>query len=134
VNLQQRIGELLDTTEMRDLRAANAAKAIRDELGYRWVGIYDVGDAEIEIVGHTGVQAPALVRVPVEEGLIGEVVRTRATIVSSGGDEAIVPILGAETGIVIGTLDVESDRSGTFGDGDRALLESCAQALMPLFE
>jgi GAF domain-containing protein len=147
-DLLHRIAGVLDTTEMREVRARHAAEAVRDARGYRWVGIYDVGDSEIELIGHTGVQAPAHVRFSVEEGLSGEAVRTRATVISndvandpryltafaSTGSETIVPILGAETGLVIGTLDVESDRVDAFGDDDRRFLETCAQALMPLFE
>jgi GAF domain-containing protein len=146
--LVHRLAEILDSTDRRELRAEHAARAIADAGGYRWVGIYDVGDEEIEIVGHTGVQAPACVHFSVENGLSGDAVRTRLTVVSndvandpryiqafeSTGSEIIVPILGAETGIVIGTLDVESDRLGAFGADDQLFLETCAQALMPLFE
>jgi putative methionine-R-sulfoxide reductase with GAF domain len=128
------IAVALDTTEMREVRARNAAEIIRRARDYDWVGIYDVGDTEIDLIGHTGVQAPAFIRFPVTQGLSGEAVRTRATTFSSTRSEAIVPILGAETGIVIGTLDVENDRTGAFGEDDRAFLEACAQALIPLFE
>lgn len=130
------IAVVLDTTEMREVRARHAAEVIRAARNYRWVGIYDVGDSEIDLIGHTGVQAPAFIHFPVTEGLSGEAVRTRATVVSNdaGRSEAIVPILGAESGIVIGTLDVESDRVTAFGDDDQRFLESCAQALVPIFE
>jgi putative methionine-R-sulfoxide reductase with GAF domain len=127
-----RLGTILDSTEMREVRAQHAAETVRAARGYRWVGIYDVGDAEIELIGHTGAHAPVDVRFSVEQGVSGEAVRTRETIVR--GCETVVPILGAETGIVIGTLDVESDRGDASGDDDRRFLEACAQALMPLFE
>ncbi len=122
----------LDSTDMRDLRARRAAEIVRAARGYRWVGIYDVDDDRIELIGHTGVQAPVFVEFPVDRGLSGEAVRTRATVVT--GSEMIVPILGAESGIAIGTLDIESDRSGAFTDEDRRFVERCAIALMPLFE
>jgi putative methionine-R-sulfoxide reductase with GAF domain len=138
----------LDTTEMREVRAQHSAEIVRAARNYRWVGIYDVDDTEIALLGHTGAQAPAYVRFPIDRGLSGEAVRTRETIVcndvasdpryltafGSTGSETIVPILGAETGMVIGTLDVESDRRDAFSDDDRQFLETCAQALMPLFE
>lgn len=144
----RQLGALLDTTEMREVRAEHAAEAVRAARNYRWVGIYDVDDSEIELIGHTGVQAPAYIRFPIDQGLSGEAVRTRETVVcndvasdpryltafGSTGSETIVPILGAETGMVIGTLDVESDRRDAFNDDDRSFLEACAQALMPLFE
>lgn len=131
-DLVRRLGALLDTTEIREVRAKHAAQAILSERKYRWVGIYDVGDEKIELIGHTGVQAPVEIRGSVQDGLNGEAISSRGTVVS--GDTTIVPILGAETGLVIGTLDVESDRGDSFGDEDRRLLEACAQALMPLFE
>jgi putative methionine-R-sulfoxide reductase with GAF domain len=128
------IARALDTTEMREVRARNAAEAIRLAGDYNWVGIYDVGDSEIDLIGHTGVQAPAFVHFPATEGLSGESVRTRATVTSEDASETVVPILGAETGIVIGTLDAQRDRGCALGQDDRSLLEACAQALIPLFE
>ena len=126
------LAAVLDTTEMRDVRAHNAAEIVRAARGYRWVGIYDVDDDRIELIGHTGVQAPVFVEVPSDRGLSGEALRARATVTNES--EMVVPILGAESGIAIGTLDVEIDRGGTFTDDDRDFAERCAIALMPLFE
>lgn len=138
----------LDSHDMREVRASKAAEVVRAARNYRWVGIYDVDDDRIELIGHTGMQAPVYVEFSSAQGLAGEAVRTRAIVVSndvardprylttfeSTGSEMIVPILGAESGIAIGTLDVESDRVGAFSDEDRDFLERCATALMPLFE
>ena len=132
VDVAAELGAALDTTEMREVRARNAAEIIRAARDYRWVGIYDVGDEEVELVGHTGVQTPAFVHAPIEEGLNGDAVRTRETATS--GSETVVPIIGAEVGTVIGTLDVESDRLNALDDGEQRFLEACARALMPLFE
>jgi putative methionine-R-sulfoxide reductase with GAF domain len=142
------LAAVLDTLDMREVRARRAAEIVRSARGYRWVGIYDVGDDRIELIGHTGVQSPVHVEFSVAQGLSGEAVRTRATVTSndvandprylsafeSTASEMIVPILGAESGIAIGTLDVESDRLGAFSDDDRDFVEGCAIALMPLFE
>lgn len=146
--IAREIAAAVETNELREVRAQRAAEIVRAAREYRWVGIYDVDDAEIELIGHTGVQAPAFVHFAVTQGLSGEAVRTRATVISndvaknphyltafeSTGSEMIVPILGAESGIAIGTLDVESERVGAFADEDRAFVERCALALMPLFE
>ena len=129
------LAELLDTTEMREVRARKAAEHLRNALSYySWVGIYDVGDDAIDLLGHTGVQAPAQVHAPIGEGINADAVRMRTTVVRDS--EIAVPILGAETGIVIGTLDVQIERPAHPGvtDVDRGFLERCAQALMPLFE
>lgn len=131
-DFMRQLGDILDSTEMREVRAHRAADAIRSARGYRWVGIYDVDDDRTELIGHTGVQSRVDVRASADEGLGGEAVRKRETIAS--GNAVIVPILGAETGIVIGTLDVESAEPDASTGEDKRFLESCAQALMPLFE
>ena len=147
-DLRKRLAEALDSADLREVRARRAAELIRQARDYRWVGIYDVGDEEIELIGHTGPVAPVFVRFPVTQGLSGDVVRTRDTVVcndvardpryltafDSTGSEMIVPVLGAESGVVIGTLDVESDRVEAFDDEDRSFVETCAIALMPLYE
>jgi putative methionine-R-sulfoxide reductase with GAF domain len=122
----------VDSESPRDVRARAAAEIVRGARGYRWVGIYDVGDDEIVLIGHTGPTPPQHQPLRIAEGLSGEAVRTRATV--STRSETIVPILGAESGIVIGTLDVESDRVDAFSDDDVAFLEECAAALRPLYD
>lgn len=142
------LAAVLDTAELREVRARRAAEIVRKARGYRWVGIYDVDDDRIELLGHTGPEAPVFVSFSATEGLSGEAVRTRTTVISndvandpryltafeSTGSEMIVPILGAESGIVIGTLDVESERLGAFGGEDSDFVERCATALMALYE
>jgi putative methionine-R-sulfoxide reductase with GAF domain len=134
-DLVRQLGVILDTTEMREVRAHNAAAAIRSARDYRWVGIYDVDDEDTELIGHTGAQARVDVHAPASgglSGLNGKAIASRETVVADGA--AVVPILGAETGIVIGTLDVESGKPDAFTDEDKRFLETVAQALMPLFE
>ena len=119
----------------RDVRAHNAAEIIRETREYRWVGIYDVADDEVSLLAYAGAAAPASPRFLVTQGLTAAAVKSRAPVV--GGttrSEAIVPVLGAETGIVIGTLDVESENLDAFAPADTAFLEDCAAALMPLYE
>ena len=43
----------------------------------------------------------------------------------------IVPVVRDDA--VIGTIDVESDRVAAFGDAERALIERCAKAIVPLY-
>jgi L-methionine (R)-S-oxide reductase len=122
----------VDTGAPREERARVAATMIREARGYRWVGIYDVGDEQIAVIGYSGSAAPAHPAFSVTQGLNGEAVRTRST--QTTGSEAIVPILGAESGIVIGTLDVESERPGAFTPDDVEFLEDCAAVLRPLYD
>ncbi|MBV9232775.1 MAG: hypothetical protein JO030_01925 [Candidatus Eremiobacteraeota bacterium] len=130
----ERLSAAVDNAEARDERARHAAEMIRDEGGYRWVGIYDVGDEEIAILGYTGARTPAHSSLGISEGLSGEAVRLRKTAVGNDVAQAVVPILGAESGVVIGTLDAESDRTGVFDADDVAFLEDCAAALRPLYD
>lgn len=138
----------VDSELPRDERARAAAEIVRDAGGYRWVGIYDVDDENIVLIGHTAPSQPAHPRFRVTQGLSGEAVRLRATVMSNDvagdprypaafqdtGSEIVVPILGAESGIVIGTLDVESDRTNAFSRDDVAFVEECAAVLRPLYD
>jgi putative methionine-R-sulfoxide reductase with GAF domain len=123
-----------DGESPREVRARASAEIIRNARAYRWVGIYDVGDEEIALIGHTGSTPPRHKRFGIENGLNGEVIRKRSSVVSNDRSETIVPILGAESGIVIGTLDAESERIGAFSDDDVAFLEECAAVLRPLYD
>lgn len=122
----------VDSEAPREERARAAAEIVRTARSYRWVGIYDVGDEEIVLIGQAGLTSPAQPHLDVTQGLGGEAVRTRATVV--GNREIVVPILGAESGIVIGTIDVESDLADAFSDDDVAFVEECAAVLRPLFD
>jgi putative methionine-R-sulfoxide reductase with GAF domain len=126
------LARVADSEEPRATRAQAAAEVVRAAGGYRWVGIYDVGDEEIVLVGHTGATPPAQMRFPVTQGRRGEAVRSRATVV--GDDGAVVPVLGAESGIVIGTLDARWDRAEASSEKDVAFLEACAAVLRPLYD
>jgi GAF domain-containing protein len=127
--------------------AVDVADAIRRARGYRWVGVYEVGDAEIEALGWSGAGAPAFPRFAVDEGLCGAAVATRQTIVvgdvrrdprylttfGSTRSEIVVPVRGSG-GRVRGLIDVESEEVDAFDGGDRSLLERCAAALETLWE
>lgn len=144
----RQLARTADSEEPRHARARAAAELIRGARNYRWVGVYDVGDEEIILIGHTGATLPSHPRFPITAGLSGEAVRTRSTVTSNdvardprylvafetSAAETVVPILGAESGIVIGTLDVESDRIGAFAPADVEFLESCAAVLRPLYD
>jgi putative methionine-R-sulfoxide reductase with GAF domain/predicted phosphodiesterase len=127
-------------------RAHRVADALRAAGDYRWVGLYAVGPDRISVIAHTGDQPPTYPSFPRTQGLNGAAVRARASVVSndvardtrylvayaSTGSELIVPVLGRD-GEVVGTIDVESERTDAFGERDQALLEGCAAALAPLF-
>jgi hypothetical protein len=107
-----------DSESPRDVRAHAAAEIIRSARGYRWVGICDVGDDASVFIGASGAAAH-------DEAVTSGMTAMAAT--------TVVPILGAESGIVIGTLDVQT--AGTaLADDDVAFLEECAAALRSLYD
>ena len=124
----------------RAARFKQVAEIIRVAGGYRWVGLYDVSGDEIAIAAWSGPGEPAHPRFPASDGLCGDAVRRRETIVvgdvtkdprylTTFGDtrsEIVVPIPDVGTGRPRGVIDVESDHAGAFGPADRALLERCA--------
>ena len=117
--LIRKLAQTVDSESPRDERAAAAAEIVRSARGYRWVGIHDVGDDDITLIGEAGSRA------------VEEAIRTQATI---GTASTIVPILGAESAIVIGTLEAQSDRADALERDDVAFLEECASVLRPLYD
>jgi GAF domain-containing protein len=129
----------------REVRATAIATAIRAARDYRWVGLYDVADGEVAIVGWAGGGPPSHPRFPWGRGLASRAIATRATVLVNDvaaddgyleavGDtcaELIVPIV--YDGSVLGTIDVESEHVGGFEPLDAAFVERCAAAARPLW-
>jgi L-methionine (R)-S-oxide reductase len=145
VNLADRVHELVQSDSPRAARAQAVADAVRAATGQRWVGVYAVEDDQVVNLAWSGPGPPAHPRFPVGAGLTGAAIEARATVVSNDvandpryltalettASEMIVPVV--ERDRVVGTLDVESDRTGAFGDEDRAELERIAAELPPLY-
>jgi putative methionine-R-sulfoxide reductase with GAF domain len=128
-------------------RAGRIAAAIREYGGHRWVGVYEVTDTEIALLGYAGSGPPAYPRFPRTQGISASAVATGRTVVvddvradpryltafGSTRSEMIVPVLVGGGAAVVGTIDLESDRTAAFGDAERELVERCAGAVVPLF-
>ena len=128
-------------------KARRAAQLIRKAGGYRWVGLYAVGSEEIGVIGWDGPSAPAYPTFPVTHGLNGAAVASGEPVIvqdvtrdsrylttlGSTRAEMIVPVRVGPEGTVVGTLDVESERVGSFAEHDRQLLSACAGALAGLW-
>ncbi len=110
-----------DSEAPREERARDAAAIVRSARGYRSVAIYDAGDDEISPIGSSGPPVRPFTKTPADR-----------TVVEGRG--VVVPILGPESGIVMGALQVERDGDGAFPPGDVAFLEECAAALRPLYD
>jgi putative methionine-R-sulfoxide reductase with GAF domain len=124
------IAKTVDSEEPREARARAAAELIRSAREYRWVGIYDVDDAEIALIGEAGASTGG--PLPLGKWLHDQVLETRRAAI--GKADAVAPVLGAESAIVIGTIDVQIDESAEFFVDDFNYLEECAEAIRPLYD
>ena len=115
------------------------AEMIRAACDYRFVGIYKIVRDEFVIVAKTGDCPPAYPRFPITQGLAGAAVETKQAIMvadvhkdprylptfGSTQSEIVVPVV-AESGKVIGLIDVESEKLNAFTENDRDFLEHAA--------
>jgi GAF domain-containing protein len=125
--------------EIRD--AMQLAEAVRAVGGYRWVGIYEVRDTEIGVIGWSGPHPPAFPTLPRDRGLCGAALLAGETVIvgdvtadprylttlSNTRSEMAVPIRVG--GKVVGLVDVESDVPYAFTAADRDTLESHAKRI-----
>ena len=144
--LMRELRGLLAGPEPRQAKAARAAAAIAEAGRYRWVGLYDVGPADIRVIGWAGPCAPTYPVFPRSQGLNGAAVESRAPVIvqdvrqdvrylttfGSTRAEMIMPVRVKDGGVV-GTIDVESERLQAFSNRDCDLLSACAAALAELW-
>jgi L-methionine (R)-S-oxide reductase len=143
--LTDELAEIVGAAEDRQQRGGRIAAAIRRFGGYRWVGIYDVGADEIAVVGWDGPAPPTHPRFPRTEGLCGAAAAAGAAVVvgdvaadpryltthQTTRSEIVVPVFRDD--VVVGLIDVESERLDAFGECDQQLLERCAAVIDPLW-
>jgi putative methionine-R-sulfoxide reductase with GAF domain len=135
-----------DGAGSRAAKAQRAVDLIRTLGPYRWAGLYDVLPGEIVMIAWSGPQAPTHPRFPVTKGLNGACVASRKPVIvqdvatdpryltTIGGTrgEMIQPVVDG-SGVVVGTIDVESDRVDAFSSRDEELLAVCANNLFWLW-
>jgi len=143
----KRVGSIVAGHGDRVEKARRLAEAVRSFGEYRWMGVYDVTAETVSIIAYSGPGAPAYPAFPITKGLTGAAIRDKATVIV--GDvradprylnafgttlsEIVVPVIDPRLGKVIGTIDVESERANAFSEEDKALLEECARAALPLW-
>ncbi len=107
---------------------------------YSWVGIYLVEGNELVVHNYLGRPTPHE-RIPIGQGICGAAVTEEATIIIPDVNadprylacsietksEIVVPIYKGSA--VVGELDLDSDLTDAFHDGDQELLEGCAEAV-----
>lgn len=112
---------------------ANIAAALKEALGFFWVGFYLVNEDELVLGPFQG--PIACTRIQKGKGVCGTVWEKAETLVVPNVDEfpghiacsaaskseIVVPII--KNGEVFGVIDMDSNRLDDFGDVDRAYLE-----------
>jgi L-methionine (R)-S-oxide reductase len=125
------------------------ADILKNAGNYRWVGLYDVDQAngQVSNIVWSGQGAPEHPTFPLTKGLTGAAVSSRKTI--NVGDvtadpryltafgttmsEIIVPIFSWSDKSVVGTLDVESDKRNAFSSDVQDFLEACSDEMRSLW-
>jgi GAF domain-containing protein len=111
---------------------------------YSWVGIYLVEGDDLVLGPWKGPEATEHVRIPVGQGVCGAAAASGETEIvddvnadsrylacfPSTRSEIVVPI--SRDGIVVGEIDIDSDRPAAFGEDDREFLERVAEIAAPL--
>ena len=107
---------------------------------YSWVGIYILEGSELVLGPYLGKPSPHT-RIPLNRGICGAAASEKATIIVDDVNsdprylacsletrsEIVVPILLGD--MVLGEIDIDSDKPAAFTAADRALLEKVAAAL-----
>lgn len=139
--------EILTSGSSRNEKAKLIADKIRQAKGYPWAGVYDVTDKEIKIVSCAGRTEPLIPSFPKDKGLNGRAVTQRKTVVVNDIDkdedylltfrdtksEIVVPIFTKDGNRIVGTIDVEGEKTNAFTDDDVKFLEECAREIAGLW-
>ena len=140
--------EAIDRILRRGGDADEVLRAVVDDLHdrfehYSWIGIYLVEGDDLVLGPWNGPEATEHVRIPVGQGVCGAAAASGQTEVvddvnadprylacfPSTRSEIVVPI--AYEDIVVGEIDIDSDRPAAFGEDDRVLLERVAAIAAP---
>ena len=119
---------------------ANVCAALRETMGYFWVGFYRVSGTELVLGPFQG--SVACFKIPYGKGVCGTAWQRRETIVvedveqfpghiacsSLSRSEIVVPLCD-KAGEVRAVLEIDSTELGDFDDTDRQWLEQMMQAV-----
>ena len=139
--------EILKSNNSRSEKARLIADKIRLQKGYPWAGVYDVKEDEIKIVACAGRSEPLIPSFPKDKGLNGRAVTQRKTVIVNDIDkdedylltftntksEIVVPVFDKTGKQIVGTIDVEGEKTNAFGDDDVNFLEDCARKISELW-
>lgn len=119
-----------------------AVALLKEKPDYTWVGIYLLDGNELVLGPYLGKPSPHT-RIPLGRGICGAAATEKQTIIVDDVNadprylacsietqsEIVAPIM--LNGVVLGEIDIDSDRRAAFGADDRALVEAIAAMLAP---
>jgi len=135
----------ISSGESRDKVLKHTVKLLKDTYPkYTWVGIYVVEGTDLVLHNFLGKPTPHE-RIPIGQGICGAAVAEKQTIIVDDvksdprylacsietRSEIVVPIQQGDA--VFAEIDIDSDDPSSFHDGDRKILEACAELLLLLF-
>ena len=117
-----------------------AVAMLKEKPDYSWVGIYLLDGNELVLGPYLGKPSPHT-RIPLGRGICGAAATEKATIIVDDVNadprylacsietksEIVSPIMA--NGVVLGEIDVDSDRPAAFEAADKTLLEAVAALL-----
>ena len=135
--------EILKSDNSRSEKARLIADKIRLLKGYPWTGVYEVKENEIKMVSCAGRSEPLIPSFPKDKGLNGRAVMQRKTVIVNDIDkdedylltftntksEIVVPVFDRTGKQIVGTIDVEGEKTNAFSDDDVKFLEDCARQI-----
>ena len=139
--------EILKSNNSRGEKAKMIADKIRLSKGYPWTGVCDVTENEIKIISCAGRSEPLIPSFPKDKGLNGRAVMQGRTVVVNDIDkdedylltftntksEIVVPVFDKTGKNIVGTIDVEGEKTNAFTDEDVRFLEDCAKEISELW-
>lgn len=119
---------------------ANVTAALKEAIGFFWVGFYLEKDGALVLGPFQG--PVACTRISFDQGVCGHAYTTRQTVIvpnveefpghiacsTAAKSEIVVPIF-ANDGDVFGVLDADSDKLNDFSDADREGLEGVVNVI-----
>lgn len=148
--LLRRLKNIVAEESGRTSAFQEAADAIRNYGGYRWVGLYIVDHAGglVKNSVWSGAGAPEYPIFPITEGLTGAAIARKESVnignvaadpryltaFGSTRSEIIVPVFDERNSIVVGTIDLESGELNAFNAEVQNTLEACSQIIRPLWD
>lgn len=143
--LEPQIAALISGESDLIANLANVAAVLKQVFGFFWVGFYLKKDRQLVLGPFQG--PLACTRIDFDKGVCGHAYSTAKTVIvsnveefpghiacaSDSKSEIVVPLFDND-GVVVGVLDVDSDRLHDFSEIDAAGLEKVAAMLTKNFQ